>query len=186
MNKFQLLFHHVFKFVWNGIFILSYPFLATFGLVFVGITMFFSWISRLLKNIRPSTDSQEFKELGGWESISAEAGLIEGRLHKQILFGPNCYQFRRKDGIPSILDEHIFGKKIRVINEGLIMEKWNSTDINEIPDFDICLYNPDEDKLTKLTTIKCFDWHLSEKEENFVYFKWFDGIQGGEVKVSIA
>nr|MBI1229874.1 hypothetical protein [Cytophagales bacterium] len=186
MNKVQLLFHHVFTFVWNAIFVLSYPFLATFGLVFVGITMFFSWISRMLKKISPSTGTAEFREQGGWETISLDAELIEGRLHKQILFGPNCYQFRRKDGIPSILDEHIFGKKIKVIKEGLIMERWNSTDIKEIPDFDICLYNPDEDLLTKLTTIKCFDWHLSEKEDNFVYFKWFDGIQGGEVKVSLA
>jgi hypothetical protein len=66
-----------------------------------------------------------------------------------------------------------------------LLEKWNSTDSKELPDFDICLYNPDTDSLTSLANIKCFDWHLSEKENKNLSFKWFDGIQGGEVKVAI-
>jgi hypothetical protein len=36
-----------------------------------------------------------------------------------------------------------------------------------------------------LATIKCFDWHLAGKEDNQLQFKWFDGIQGGEVSVAI-
>ena len=65
------------------------------------------------------------------------------------------------------------------------MEKWNSTDPEQLPDFDICLYNPDDDTLRSLTTIKCFDWHVSEKIENQLFFKWFDGTQGGEVEVAL-
>ncbi|WP_035806295.1 hypothetical protein [Lunatimonas lonarensis] len=184
MNKIQLLFHHVFKFIWNAIFIISYPVLATFGVLFVTVTMFFSWISTLLSRLSKS----KVKEVvnSGWEQMSNESDLLEGKLYKQIIFGPNCYHFRRRDGIPSIIEDFIFGKKVKVLDEGLIVEKWNTTDIKEIPDFDICLYNPDDDKLTKLTNVKCFDWHLSEKTDDFLYFKWFDGIQGGEVKVSIA
>lgn len=184
MNKVQLIFHHTFKFIWNAIFVISYPVLATFGLLFVSVTMFFSWISRLLNKFSRSPVRE--MSSGGWEKISEESDLIEGKVYKHIIFGPNCYQFRRTDGIPSIIEEFVFGKKIKVLDEGLIIEKWNTTDINEIPDFDICLYKPDEDELTKLTNIKCFDWHLSEKEDNFLYLKWFDGTQGGEVKVAIA
>lgn len=184
MNKFQLLFHHVFKFIWNAIFIISYPVLATFGLLFISVTIIFSWISAQLAKLSNSQPREVLDS--GWERVCPDTDLLEAKVFKQILFGPNCYHFRRTDGIPSIIEEYIFGKKVKVLEEGLIVEKWNSTDLKEIPDFDICLYKPDEDELTKLTNVKCFDWHLAEQKDNFLYFKWFDGIQGGEVKVSIA
>lgn len=101
------------------------------------------------------------------------------------MFGPAGFKFRRKDGVPSILEDYTFGKKVRVIEEGFILEKWNSTESKDLPDFDICLYDPNEDALKSLTTIKCFDWHVSEVEENELSFKWFDGTQGGEVKVAL-
>jgi hypothetical protein len=46
------------------------------------------------------------------------------------------------------LEDFYFGNKVRFIEEGILLEKWNSTDSKELPDFDICLYHPDEDKLT--------------------------------------
>ncbi|WP_338080962.1 hypothetical protein [Aquiflexum gelatinilyticum] len=120
-----------------------------------------------------------------WLVLPQTDGLLEAKMYKQIMFGPSCFQLRRIDGVPSVLQDHYFGNKVRFIEEGIILEKWNSTDSKELPDFDICLYNPDEDSLTSLTNIKCFDWHLSEKENNNLSFKWFDGIQGGEVKVAL-
>lgn len=158
--------------------------MATFGLIFVGLTFVFSRISTLLTRIN-SGDPQVDIIKNEWLTITPEAGLIEGKIYKQIMFGPVCYQLRRKDGIPSILEDHIFGEKMKVIEEGVLMERWNSTDLKDLPDFDICLYAPDGDQLTTLTNIKCFDWHLSEKEEKNLLFKWFDGTQGGEVKVAI-
>ncbi|GAB3660992.1 hypothetical protein GCM10028791_35240 [Echinicola sediminis] len=184
MNKIQLIFHHIFKFIWNVIFVLSYPVLATFGIVFIGLTYFFSWISKMLTKIR---SNESIKEINTpeWKQVSKEIDLIEGKLFKQIMFGPSCYQMRRNDGVPSVLEDHYFGGSIRVIEEGYLMERWNTMDAKKLPDFDICLYEPDEDKLIPLTTIRCFDWHLAEKEENKLYFKWFDGTQGGEVKVAL-
>jgi hypothetical protein len=120
-----------------------------------------------------------------WIVLPQTNGLLEAKMYKQIMFGPSCFQLRRIDGVPSVLQDHYFGNKVRFIEEGILLEKWNSTDSKELPDFDICLYNPDEDSLTSLTNIKCFDWHLSEKENNNLSFKWFDGIQGGEVKVAL-
>src|SRR5690606_22346754 len=111
--------------------------------------------------------------------------LLEGKIHKQILFGPVCYQIRRTDGIPSVLEDHVFGKRIKAIEEGIVLERWNATEPKNLPDFDICLYSPDDDKLTVLTQIKCFDWHLAQKEDNRLLFKWFDGTQGGEVNVAL-
>ena len=182
MNKFQLFFHHLFRFVWNAVFILSYPIMATFGLLFVGLTYFFSALSRLLMQSRSAEPAQETHP-ADWKALSRDIELIEAKIHRQILFGPVCYQLRRKDGIPSVLEDHVFGKKAKVIEEGILLERWKTTDIKELPDFDICLYVPDEDRLSTLAHIKCFDWHLSEQEENQLLFKWFDGTQGGEVKV---
>ncbi len=182
MNKIQLIFHHVFIFIWNAIFIISYPILASFGLLFIGITYFFSLISKLLTRIRPEGKTIVLKE-SEWESLPFSNDLLEGRLIKQIMFGPSGFKLRRKDGVPSVLSDYVFGKKIRVMEEGFILEKWNSTESKDLPDFDICLYDPHQDLLRTLTNIKCFDWHVSEKVDNEISFKWFDGTQGGEVKV---
>ncbi|SEJ35915.1 hypothetical protein SAMN05192553_103454 [Cyclobacterium xiamenense] len=184
MNTFEQFFHRFFKFIWNAIFVLTYPVLATFGLLFIGVTYFFSFISSFLA--RFSRSSPAVKKESDWTMLSEDSDVLEGKLYKQIIFGPECYRLRRKDGIPSVIDDLIFGKKVKVIQEGLLLEKWNTTDIAQIPDFDICLYQPDDDKLTKLAHIRCFDWHLSEKQDDFLCLKWFDGTQGGEVKVAIA
>ena len=184
MNKFQLFFHHLFRFIWNAIFIISYPILASFGLIFIGLTFLFSKLSQLLTRIRPEGSKVVFKE-SDWETLPYSNDLLEAKLIKQIMFGPAGFQLRRKDGVPSVLSDYVFGKKIRVIEEGFILEKWNTLDSKEMPDFDICLYNPDEDSLRSLTNIKCFDWHVSEKIDQELSFKWFDGTQGGEVKVAL-
>ena len=184
MSKVQLFFHHLFRFIWNAIFIISYPILASFGLIFIGLTFVFSKLSQLLASIRPEGKKVVIKE-SEWESLPHSNELLEAKLCKQILFGPSGFRLRRKDGVPSVLTDYVFGNKIRVIDEGFILEKWNTLDSKNMPDFDICLYDPDEDSLRSLTQIKSFDWHVSEKAENELSFKWFDGAQGGEVKVAL-
>ncbi|MEP0712485.1 hypothetical protein [Algoriphagus sp.] len=184
MNKVQLLFHHIFRFIWNLIFIISYPVLASFGLLFIGVTYLFSLLSRFLNRLRPEGKKVVLKE-SAWEELPHSEGLLEAKLIKQIMFGPSGFEFRRKDGVPSVLSDYVFGNKVRVLEEGFILEKWNSTESKDLPDFDICLYNPNQDSLRLLTNIRCFDWHVSEKDENELSFKWFDGTQGGEVKVAL-
>lgn len=181
MTKFQLFFHHTFRFIWNAIFVISYPIMATFGMLFIGMTYVFSAISKMLTRWRPSPSVLE-KIPADWVPVNR---LIERKIHKQILFGPVCYRIRRTDGIPTVLEDHIFGQKTKFIEEGIILERWNATELKNLPDFDICLYDPDEDKLTFLAQIKCFDWHLAHREENKLLFKWFDGTQGGEVNVAL-
>jgi hypothetical protein len=164
--------------------VLTYPILATFGLLFIGITYFFSLLSRVFAGIRKGNKPEVIMD-SDWLTLPQTGGLLEAKLYKQIMFGPSCFQLRRNDGVPSVLQDHYFGNKVRFIEEGILLEKWNSTESKELPDFDICLYNADADSLTLLTNIKCFDWHLSEKENKNLSFKWFDGIQGGEVKVAL-
>ncbi|PRY88460.1 hypothetical protein [Mongoliibacter ruber] len=185
MNKISIIFHHIFRYIWNGLFVISYPVLATFGLLFVGVTYVFSALSKLLTRLRPESNETEEVYDGSWKILPNTNNLIEAKVHKQIMFGPACFQLRRKDGVPSVLEDHIFGGKVKFIEEGVLLEKWRTTDSKDLPDFDICLYDPDSDKLNALTNIKCFDWHLSEREENELMFKWFDGTQGGEVKVAL-
>lgn len=184
MSKIQLFFHHIFRFIWNSIFILSYPILASFGLLFIGLTFLFSKLSQVLTLLRPEGKAPTHLE-SAWEDLPNANGLLEAKLEKQILFGPTGVKLRRKDGVPSVLSEHVFGKKVRPIEEGLLLEKWNSLESNELPDFDICLYDPEMDQLRVLTQIRCFDWHLAEIKEKQLLFKWFDGTQGGEQWVAL-
>ena len=184
MNKAQLIFHHIFRFIWNAIFVISYPILASFGLLFIGLTYLFSLISKFLMRIKPEGRKVVLKDVE-WEPLPLTNDILEAKLHKQIMFGPSGYLLRRTDGVPSVLNDFVFGNKVRILDEGLILEKWNSTDSKNLPDFDICLYDPDRDSLKSLTNIKCFDWQVSEKIDNELSFKWFDGRQGGEVKVAL-
>lgn len=184
MNKVQLFFHHTFRFIWNAIFIISYPVLASFGLVFIGLTYFFSKLSQLLTRLRPEGSKVVFKETD-WETMPFSNELLEAKLYRQIMFGPSGFKLRRKDGVPSVLTDFVFGNKVRVLEEGFLLEKWNTLESKDMPDFDICLYDPHLDSLRSLTTIKSFDWHVSEKVDNELSFKWFDGTQGGEVKVAL-
>ncbi len=183
MNKLQIILHHAFRYLWNALFVISYPILATFGVLFIGLTYGFSALSKLLTSLRPQRESETVHQ-SDWEILPNTNELIEAKLYKQIMFGPSCYQLRRKDGVPSVLQDHYFGRKVRFLEEGILLEKWNATDSKLLPDFDICVYNPDEDHLTPLTNIKCFDWHVSEIKEKTLSFKWFDGTQGGEVTIA--
>jgi len=183
MNSIELFFDRFFKFIWNAIFVLTYPILATFGLIFVGITYFFSWVSSFLTKFSGSVP--KILNKSEWILLTDESNLIEGKLYKQIIFGPECYHIRRTDGIPSVIEDDVFGKRVIILKEGWLLERWNTTELANIPDFDICLYDPEEDKLTRLANIKCFDWHVAEQDEESLLLKWFDGTKGGEVKVAL-
>ena len=184
MSKIQLYFHHVFRFIWNGIFVLSYPILASFGILFIGLTFLFSKLSQLLTRLKPESKGGVVVETA-WETLPNSNDLLEAKVEKQILFGPAGVRLRRKDGVPTVLSEHVFGKKVRFIGQGYILEKWNTLEATALPDFDICLYNPELDSIRFLTQINCFDWHLAEEKDNELVFKWFDGTQGGERLVQL-
>ncbi|MEY3563965.1 MAG: hypothetical protein RJA23_135 [Bacteroidota bacterium] len=184
MSKIQLFFHHVSRFIWNGIFVLSYPILASFGLLFIGLTFLFSKLSQLLTRLKPESKSGVVVETA-WETLPNSNDLLEAKVEKQILFGPVGVRLRRKDGVPTVLSEHVFGKKVRLIKRGFILEKWNTLESTALPDFDICLYDPELDSIRTLTQISCFDWHLAEEKANELVFKWFDGTQGGERVVQL-
>lgn len=184
MNKFQLYIHHSLRFIWNSIFVITYPILATFGILFVGVTYLFSGISRLITSFR--TKSERITTLASeWKPLSQTGHSLEAKVYKQMAFGRTCYQLRRIDGVPSVLENHYFGTKVSFLDEGLLLEKWNTLESKDLPDFDICLYEPDLDKLTSLTNIKCFDWHFVGIKNRNLSLKWFDGINGGEVSISI-
>lgn len=184
MQKISLFFHYFFRFVWNAIFVISYPVIATFGVLFIGLTYVFSALSRAFAGLRKGKEELPIKA-SDWVPLPQAESLLEAKPYKHIVFGPTCFQLRRIDGVPSVLQDHVFGSKVKFMDEGLLLEKWNTTDSKLLPDFDICLYKPDIDSLTCLTNIKCFDWHLAGKEKGQLLFKWFDGIQGGEVQVAI-
>jgi hypothetical protein len=184
MSKIQLFLHHLFRFIWNGIFVLSYPILASFGLLFIGLTFLFSKLSQLLTRLKPEGKKGVLLATD-WEMLPNSNALLEAKVEKQILFGPAGVRLRRVDGVPSVLGDYVFGKKIRILPEGFILEKWNTLDAAALPDFDICLYEPELDKIRILTQINSFDWHLAEIKNKELVFKWFDGTQGGEQVVKL-
>ncbi len=128
------------------IFIISYPILASFGLLLIGVTYIFSLFSRFLNRFRPEGKTVVLKA-SAWEDLPNSGELLEAKLFKQIVFGPSGFEFRRKDGVPSVLSDYVFGRKVQVLKEGYILEKWNTTESKDLPDFDICLYDPNQDTI---------------------------------------
>ena len=58
-----------------------------------------------------------------WEILPNSNDFFESKVEKQILFGPIGVRLRRKDGVPTVLSDHVFGKKVSKIEEGFILEK---------------------------------------------------------------
>ncbi len=158
--------------------------MASFGLLFFGFTILFSKLSFLLTQLRPKGKSVVLNE-AEWKKLDHSNQLREAKVCQQIIFGPAGFKWRRKVGVPSILEDFVFGNKVRFLEDGFILEKWNTQDPKEMPDFEIYLYDPDRDSQRFLTPIKSYDWHVSEKIDKELYFKWFDRTQGGKVKVAI-
>jgi hypothetical protein len=92
MSKIQLFFHHVFRFIWNSVFVLSYPILASFGLLFIGLTFLFSKLSQLLTLFKPEGTKGIVLQTN-WETLPSSNDFLEAKVEKQILFCQNaCFR----------------------------------------------------------------------------------------------
>ena len=95
MNQIQLFFHHVFRFIWNAIFVISYPILASFGLIFIGLTFLFSKLSQVLTRFSPEGKSVVLKETD-WEQLPYSNDILEEKVFKQNMYGKAGFNLRRK------------------------------------------------------------------------------------------
>lgn len=169
----------IIKFLWNVLFVVFYPLITTFSLLFVGLIYVFSGFSKLVSRISASTEGIEIKK-PEWQPF-VQCGKYElDRIYvDEIMFGPAYYNFRANPEAPSLKGK-LFGDFKFPFGPGMLLQQWNSTNVKEVPDFQLVFFNEETGSLTELRQIKSFSWNLQETKEGEVTIKWFTGTEGGE------
>lgn len=183
-NAFSDTFSLVRKILWNFLFVIFYPIITTFSLLFMGVIWFFSTISKVLRRIERGKNSLIELKKPDWEPLTTVGGCrIEKLFVDNILFGPTYYKFRSEPVIDAFADS-FYGDFTYKCFDGILLQKWNSTTYKDLPDFTLVYLDARTGKITDIEKIKSFSWVAKQVNENEVIIKWFNGTEGGEVKVN--
>lgn len=182
-NAFADSFSLVRKILWNVLFVISYPIITSFSLLFMGIIWFFSTLSRLLNRIGKGENSFIELKKPTWKPLINVGNFqIEKLFVDDILFGPTYYSFR---STPEIIDfkNVYFGDFVYKCFDGVLLQKWNSTTFKDLPDFTLVFLDGKTGNIIEIEKIKSFSWVANQIDENKVVIKWFNGTEGGEVLI---
>lgn len=175
----------VIKMLWNILFVIFYPLITTFSLLFIGVLYIFSafssWISKISANTETGIEIkkptwQQFHQTGKYE--------IESLFVDEIMFGPSYFKLRATPQAKA-LEDGLFGDFIHPFGEGILLQKWNTTNVKEVPDFQLVFFNKNTGLVKSLHQIKSFSWNLETEKEGEITIKWFTGIEVGEVNVRL-
>lgn len=173
----------VVKFVWNALFVLFYPLITTFSLLFVGVLYIFSLLSKLISRISASVDKGIELKKPEWESFAqVEGHSFEKLFVDEIMFGPAYYKLRSSPP-NSALEGKLFGDFFHPFASGVLLQQWNTVNVVEIPDFQLVYFDSVTGRLIDIARIKSFSWNISEETEESLTLKWFTGTEGGDVVV---
>ena len=173
------------KFLWNVLFVILYPIITTFSLVFMGILYIFSGLSKLVSKVSANTETGIEIKKPTWTHFT-KAGIyeIESLFVDEIMFGPAYYKFRAAPAVPA-LENRLFGDFKHPFGPGVLLQEWNTTQVSEVPDFQLVFFNHESGTIKPLQQIKSFSWNLIAEKDDEVIIKWFTGTEGGEVLVHL-
>lgn len=176
----------VVKFLWNVLFVIFYPLITTFSLVFVGVLYVFSGLSKLISKISANTETGIEIKKPVWKHFTTSGKYkIESLFVDEIMFGPAYYKFRTSPAI-SDFENRLFGDFKHPFGQGLLLQQWNTTNVKDVPDFQLVFFNNETGTIKSLHQIKSFSWNLVTDKEDEVVIKWFTGTEVGEVIVHIS
>lgn len=173
----------IIKFIWNILFVIFYPLITTFSLLFVGILYIFSLFSKWVSRISTSMDNGiEIKKPEWTDFVKAGNYSLKKLYVDEIMFGPSYYKFKTTPDAP-VLNDKLFGDFKHPFASGVLLQRWNTINVKEIPDFQLVYFDGKEGTLTDIAQIKSFSWNVCEEKEDEVTIKWFTGTEGGDVVV---
>lgn len=173
------------KFLWNVLFVILYPIITTFSLVFMGILYIFSGLSKLVSRVSANTETGIEIKKPAWTHFASSGSYdIESLFVDEIMFGPAYYKFRSTPTVPA-LENRLFGDFKHPFGSGLLLQEWNTTNVTEVPDFQLVFFNHETGTIKSLQRIKSFSWNLIAEKDDEVIIKWFTGTEGGEVLVHL-
>jgi len=175
----------VVRFLWNVLFVILYPLITSFSLVFMGILYVFSALSKLISKISTNTETGIEIQKPTWKHFTSSGRYeIESLYVDEIMFGPAYYKFRASPALP-VLENKLFGDFQHPFGSGLLLQQWNTTNVKDVPDFQLVFFNSQTGSLKSLHQIKSFSWNLVTDKEDEVVIKWFTGTEVGEVVVHL-
>jgi hypothetical protein len=172
------------KIGWNLLFVIFYPIITTFSLLFMGILMLFSGMSNVLSRLSTSKSSGIELKKPEWKPYVEYAGYsIEKIFVDDIMFGPS-YNHLRSEPRLNCLENTFFGDFNYPCFNGVLLQKWNTTAFKDLPDFTLVFLDLNTGTLREIERIKSFSWNVVEDKSGQVKVKWFNGTEGGEVEIN--
>ncbi len=161
-----------YKRAWEILFILFYPFITLFSLLFIGLVSLISALSRLFTS-KPATQAETTEEEGvEWKPFVQHHGVFLSRkpVH-QVQFGPVLYHFKANHNIPGL--EHSFWSDFQVpIGEGFLLQRWPSIAEHELEQFELVYVRPGLDAPVVVQSMPTFYWQVQEHSHEEVDIIW--------------
>ncbi len=168
---------NLYKIVWRIIFILFYPIITAFSLLFTGLIMVFSGLSKWLAHFSGAKE-QELKQAGQvqeWKPfLQLEDVKLTNRKEDEVLFGPTYYKLQSAPRFPE-LDKYFWGQFHFPCFGGTLLQKWNSVKEHELNAFDLVYLDPVRKQLKKLGTLPTYEWKVRQLDAESVLIEWFNG-----------
>lgn len=170
--------------VWDVVFVIFYPILVAFSLLFVGLVYLFSALSWLVSWLlpRPKETATE-ASAPTWETWVKNADLSVERIFvDEIMFGPTYYQLRTLPSSEAV-STHYFGDFYHECFGGVLLQKWNTIVPRELPNFDLLFFDGQTGELRYLKTIRAFTWRAEETIKG-ITLHWRDEQASGSIDLT--
>lgn len=158
---------------WQVLFILFYPFITLFSLLFIGLVSLISAVSRLFAGRSDEQTAEGQAETdGGWKPFMQHHGFYISRkpVH-EVQFGPILYHFRANPPQEAI-QEAYWSDFIVPIGEGFLMQRWPSIAEHELEHFELVYVRPGLKVPVVLNVMPTFYWQIREISHEQVEILW--------------
>ena len=168
-----LMMNTFYKRAWQVLFIIFYPFITLFSLLFIGLVSFISVVSRIFAGRSKEQAAEGQAEAdGGWKPFMQHHGFYLSRkpVH-EVQFGPILYQF--KSNPPQAAIEQAYWSDFIVpIGEGFLLQRWPSIAEHELEQFELVYVRPGMEKPIVLSVMSTFYWQTREISHEQVEIMW--------------
>lgn len=175
----------LFKILWKLAFILFYPIITAVSLLFTGLIVVFSGISKYLARLSSEeSEERQVKQPQEWTPFLQLAEVkLTTRKEDEVLFGPSYFKLQAVPRFPE-LDRYFWGQFNFPCFGGALLQKWNSVKEHELDAFDLVYLDPVRKQLKKLGTLPTYDWKARQLDAESVLIEWFNG--KGQLVVRVA
>lgn len=163
-----------YRVTWQVLFIIFYPFITLFSILFIGLVNVISWISRLFASSKTEPELEAALS-PDWAPFAEHAGLSLSRKPvREIQFGPLVYRLRATPASAAI-QEGYWGDFMVPFGGGVLLQHWPSIAEHELERFELVYYEAGADAPKVLAEIPSFYWEARQLEEGSVVISWNEG-----------